>query len=286
MGDHVAMPGPSEMSLPAWVDEIDFDPTVMAPAMGTRRLADRDWLVPASADEGDLLALRRSLVAERRAEVVEVDDVPEPVAVEIATRVCGAVPPGDDHPLVRAAVAVVEDLCVLRRESAGWTLVGGVLCFPSSWRLSEKVGRPLLDVHEPVPGYEPVLHDRVESLLDRLADRVVWRRNWFLHAHDAWFQPERHDLDDVVTPDRLDDDLWLRSERQTLSGIAGSSDGADWALFTIRVQHVPLGPVLHARGGELGRFLAGTDARRWRRHGLGVGQADVLAARLGVSIVA
>ena len=274
------------MSLPTWVGEIDFDPTVAAPAMGTRRLADRDWLVPASPEEGDLSALRRSLVAERRAEVVEVADVPEPIAVEIAGRVCGTVPPGDDHPLVRAAVEVVEDLCVLRRDAGGWTLVGGVLCFPSSWRLAEKVGRPLLGVHDPVPGYEPVLHDRVESLLDRLADRVVWRRNWFLHAHDAWFQPERHDLDDVVPLDRLDDDLWLRSERQTLSAVEASPDGARWALFTIRVQHVPLRPVLAERGDDLARFLVGTDTGRWRRHGLGVTQAEVLAARLGVSIVA
>jgi len=154
-----------------------------------------------------------------------------------------------------------------------------VLCFPSSWRLAEKVGRPLLGVHEPVPGYDVALHDRVESLLDRLGDRVVWRRNWFLHAHDQWFQPDRHDLTEAVPAGAIDEDLWLRSERQTLSAIP-SDDGAEWALFTIRIQHTPLGTVLAERGQELGRFLAGTSPDRWRRHGIGVPQAEALAERL------
>ncbi len=281
MSDDVGMPGAVEP--PPWVDEIDFDPAVAAPTMGTRRLADRDWLVPASPEEGDLAGLRRSLVAERRSEVVAVDDVPGPVASVIAERVGGGGTVAGEHALVHAALEVVEDLCVLRRDVGGWVLAGGVLCFPSSWRLTEKVGRPLLGVHEPVPGYEPVLHDRVESLLDRLGDRVVWRRNWFLHAHDQWFQPERHDLSEVVPLERLDDELWLRSERQTLSAVP-SDDGVSWALFTIRVQHVQVGPVLHSRGGDVARFLSGTDADRWRRHGLGVAQAGVLAARLGLRL--
>lgn len=268
---------------PGWVHEIDLDPASSAPSMGTRRLAGRPWLLapdPAEDDDG-LLAHRRELVATRRTEVVDVDGVPEHVGAAVARRVLGRVSTGADHPLVEAGTGVVEDLCVLRRGAEGWLLAGAVLCFPSSWRLAEKVGRPLLEVHAPVPGYEQVLHERVESLLDRLGDRVVWRRNWFLHANDRWFQPERPDHEAVVPDERLDTDLWLRSERQTLSAVP-SDDGIEWALFTIRIQHVDLAPVLAARGVELGRFLAGTTPDRWRRHGIGPGQAAVLADRLGV----
>ena len=33
-----------------------------------------------------------------------------------------------------------------------YRLIGGVLCFPSSWVLRDKLGRPISEVHGPVPG--------------------------------------------------------------------------------------------------------------------------------------
>mgnify|MGYP000846223527 CR=1 FL=1 len=37
----------------------------------------------------------------------------------------------------------------------GWRLAAGSLCFPSSWSLVEKFGKPLQDIHAPVPGFGP-----------------------------------------------------------------------------------------------------------------------------------
>ena len=37
-------------------------------------------------------------------------------------------------------------------ESGEFRLVAGCVCFPSSWCLAEKIGRPLSVIHDPVPG--------------------------------------------------------------------------------------------------------------------------------------
>jgi len=58
-----------------------------------------------------------------------------------------------EAPLVAASLLVQEDLILMRRDESGWRLVAGSLCFPSSWKLTEKFGRALQDIHAPVPGF-------------------------------------------------------------------------------------------------------------------------------------
>jgi hypothetical protein len=45
-------------------------------------------------------------------------------------------------PLKAAALLVQEDLILMRKGEDGWRLAAGSLCFPSSWTLTEKFGRP------------------------------------------------------------------------------------------------------------------------------------------------
>ncbi|TIU52784.1 MAG: DUF3445 domain-containing protein, partial [Mesorhizobium sp.] len=58
-------------------------------------------------------------------------------------------------PLVQASLLVQEDLILMRRDESGWRLAAGSLCFPSSWSLLEKFGKPLQQIHAPVPGFGP-----------------------------------------------------------------------------------------------------------------------------------
>ena len=51
--------------------------------------------------------------------------------------------PGALPALHRASLLVQEDLIIMRRGDDGWRLAAGALCFPSSWRLVEKFGRPM-----------------------------------------------------------------------------------------------------------------------------------------------
>jgi len=48
-----------------------------------------------------------------------------------------------DHPLLEAAVNIQEDLCILQKRGDTHALTAGVMCFPSSWDICQKVGRSI-----------------------------------------------------------------------------------------------------------------------------------------------
>ena len=62
---------------------------------------------------------------------------------------------------------VAEDLLILRADG-GQELIAGHLYFANGWCLDEKLGKPLLDVHAPVPGYAQTLGQPTRNLLERL----------------------------------------------------------------------------------------------------------------------
>jgi hypothetical protein len=106
------------------------------------------------------------------------------------------------------------------------------------WKLPDKLGSSLADVHGPVPAYADELAARVDRFLDRLRpDRPVWRRNWLIHDSPELHLPAPPPPSDA--PLEVPDGLWLRSERQTLRRLP--TTGA--VLFTIRTQQVPLAVV-------------------------------------------
>jgi dimethylamine monooxygenase subunit A len=143
-------------------------------------------------------------------------------------------------PLELAGRLVQEDLCLLDPSGGAPVLAAAVLCFPSRWRLSEKIGRPLLDVHEHVPGYAQKLGRPVDRFIAHLRATPACRFNWSVVDDGALFQPggkHRTALDPTITPEVVPERLHLRVERQTLSLLPASG----FALFTIRVFSTPLG---------------------------------------------
>jgi hypothetical protein len=131
-------------------------------------------------------------------------------------------------PLERAARRVEDDLCVL----VDGVLVAGCVCFPSHWRLTDKIGRPVGEVHQQVPRYASELASRVDSFLRRLTTgTVVGRRNFAIHELPDLFAPEVPPTLGVPPAEQ-----WLRSERQTLRRLPRS----EAVLFTIRTQQVQL----------------------------------------------
>ncbi len=149
--------------------------------------------------------------------------------------------------LHRASLLVQEDLIVMRRGEDGWRLAAGALCFPSSWKLLEKFGKPMSTIHEPVPGFGP--GTRNAGLIDRMFDKLqpgnpVERFNWSIQAGDALYHPlsnvERIDratgrpvrFGDVEAAARA----FIRVERQTLRKLPATGD----ILFTIRIHLDPL----------------------------------------------
>lgn len=130
---------------------------------------------------------------------------------------------------------VQEDLCLIEASPDGPRLTAAVLCFPSRWRLHEKFGLPLADVHGQVPFYGDRLARPVDRFMANVkAGHIAARVNWSMMADPTLFQPTgkwRTEHDATVTEQNAGDRLFLRVERQTLRRLPES--GA--VLFAIRV---------------------------------------------------
>jgi dimethylamine monooxygenase subunit A len=192
----------------------------------------------------------------------------EPAQAELAGLVGAA-----DPTIGAAARLVVDDLCLLA--GAGHVLVTAAVGAPNRWRLADKIGRPLRDIHGPVPHYDEELAAPVDRVLDRLGGRIVERRNWSVLDDPELFQPhEAPSIPADVDPATL----WLRSERQTLRRLPVT--GA--IVFTIRTYQWPLSEVRAEReqAAGLAEVIAAASPAMLRYKGL-----DVAAASVGAWLV-
>jgi len=139
-----------------------------------------------------------------------------------------------------AARLVQEDLCLLEHKVGAWRLTAATVCFPTRWKLSEKMNQTIDKIHDPVPGYNEKLASPVSRFLDHLkVERPVWRLNWSLVDDPDLFQPNGHNAIKInrdITNQNAGNKIWLRIERQTLRRLKHT--GA--IIFTIRIQRWPL----------------------------------------------
>jgi hypothetical protein len=275
------------VSGPAWLDEIAW-PADGPPwlAMGLARIDEAAWLLPDEARPVEL-AMRADLLDRSRTAVFAALDGTEAAAAEVLALVrawerdhapgLADEPVGpDQHPLEAAGRRTQEDLVVMVPRDGGYHLDAAVLCFPSHWRLGDKLGGSASAIHGPVPGYEAELAAKVDRFLDRLRpDVIVARRNWSVHGDDALHAPVPPVDPAPVEVDRVGEALWLRSERQTLRRLPSS--GA--VLFTIRVQQAPFAAFADhpAAAGRLARRLASQPDELTRMNGLAPHRAAVAA---------
>ena len=190
----------------------------------------------------------------------------------------------DGPPLLTAARLVAEDLVILRKGQTGWRLVAAALAFPSSWILAEKFGRPMHEIHAPVPGFGE--GTRPAQLIERMFDNLrpetpVIRWNWSVYGDDRLYHP------DSSGPDirRFGEDManvFLRVERQTLRRLPESGD----IVFTIGIHVDPLTtleaqPEANRIAGALAEQLLALDAAQLDYKGLTLDR-DRLVARLGM----
>ena len=238
-------------------------------AMGLKALDLHDWIEIDDSFAGQL-AERRALLASRRDEVclalpesrigqaevlaLLLDHLPDRFpevyrrgATAIENLVTGErfeldLEAWREAPLEVAGRLVQEDLCLMRRSEQGYRLIAGVLCFPSHWRLADKLGRPLDLIHGPVPGFGEQLAATVERFFGNLqVERPVWRVNWSLVDTPELFLPPEHRLQPKrVEAERAGEQVWLRVERQTLRRLPRTRD----VLFTIRTYIEPLASVI------------------------------------------
>ncbi len=178
-------------------------------------------------------------------------------------------------PLLGAASLVQEDLVIMQKGDGAWRLTAASLSFPSSWHLREKFGRPLHEIHAPVPEFGEGTRNAgmIERIFDNLRpEQPVIRWNWSIHDDDALFHPP------AGRPYDFGHGAFLRLERQTLRKLPRT--GA--ILFTIRIHLNPL-EVFATHPPELAAQLAGQlaamDAAQLAYKGL-TEQRDQLLAHL------
>lgn len=118
-------------------------------------------------------------------------------------------------------------------------LYGGCLCFPSSWRLTDKIGKPIEFIHGPVPGLNERIGPGIHKFLTGLKPGAAsLRHNWGLaRSAELNHHPDRN-LPRLDANVRVDE-VWLRVEHQALVALPQSGG----VLFGIRVVNHSLAEV-------------------------------------------
>ena len=262
----------------AW---IDVDERLAADLAEKDRLAETNW-PDIFAAEPDTIDAQTEVLAELVSHLTR--HFPEIYrTIDGAMDVAGQrVPLDDAPPLWTAARLVLEDLGLRRRDESGGRRVAGAVCFPSSWRLADKVGRPMHDVHAPVPGFGAAT--RNAELITRMFDNMraetgMLRWNWSVYGDDALFHPHDSPPRRFGAGERAEN-VFLRVERQTLRRLPVSRD----ILFTIRIAVDPLAELeQHSDAARIGASLRdqllALDAMQIDYKGLTL-ERDRLVARL------
>lgn len=132
-------------------------------------------------------------------------------------------------------------------------LIGGVVCFPSSWSLQEKLGLTMSETHRPVPGLNTSLDRQIETFFAKMIPGVAWTRENanYSRVPDLNQHPvrPRRPLDATVTGE----EFLIRLEHQLLLKFPASNS----ILFAIRMEVIPLSELLNCAEGSarLARLL-------------------------------
>lgn len=251
----------------------DHLPTAPWMAEATRRLpgiqpmGEGDlWLARDAAFAGQM-AVRDRLVEERRGEVIAACPGSERAVADLYGAVLDAlgardayqwrnggcvrpdgvfVPLDASDKLGTLARLVQQDLCVLEKP-AGATehvLTAAALCFPASWTLAEKIGRPLTTIHDPVGEYDGAIAGRVQRLFDRMrVDTPLWRQNAMIYRSANLFHPRS----EASPREEIERGGYLRSEKQVLRRL----EKTEAVVFSIHTYVVRLEDLTHAQRAGL-----------------------------------
>lgn len=221
-----------------------------------------DWLVRDDAHRGQM-AERARLLHTHRDEVLQMTPEAHPSAQELLELVLAHLPQGyrheddrlhrpdgarveidADHPMETLARLVQEDFCILQKHADEHVLTGALLCFPASWRLSEKFARPLSIIHDPVAPYDADIAKRVQRLFDAVRpERPLWRANALRYSDPELYQPRSA----AAPRDHANARGYIRSERQSILRLPRT----DAIVFSIHTTVIPESALTQAQAAGL-----------------------------------
>lgn len=136
----------------------------------------------------------------------------------ILTRSDGAaVDTAADEALITAGRLAQEDFCILQPIEGQYCLTGAILCFPSSWRLADKIGRTMTAIHGPVPEFSHV-QSSVERMLAAVRpEQPLMRANALIYTDPDLHQPRAEGIAKPIDPSAP---RFVRVERQSFRRLA------------------------------------------------------------------
>ena len=206
------LPGLSPLPIDQWLIRDDVYAAQMA--LRDRLIADKP---------GDVIACLESATPaaiECLETIVTALDCDYKVSADHVTRPDGVqVPLAWDAPMTTVGRLVQCDVCLMEEGPQGHVLTAAALCFPASWQLSEKIGKPLPAIHRPVPEYDSNLEKRVQRVFDSLRPgMILTRANALLSPTAALYVPKSEE-----EPRKREKSPYLRTERQTLRRLPRTS---------------------------------------------------------------
>lgn len=183
--------------------------------------------------------------------------------------------PLKEDPIQMCARLVQDDLALMFEKPDGqYYLLSGAILLPGFWRLEDKVGMPLSEIHTSgdVPQFKEKLERGMMSFFRRLkCEDIYARNNYFVQVDDdlAWswsIGPEDSPAIswDTAQKDRAVEHHMFRSERQTLRRLPKT--GA--VVFTIRTYFHPVTDIAQEDyvPGRLASAVRswGSDVRRYK----------------------
>ncbi|KAF5372889.1 hypothetical protein D9758_001713 [Tetrapyrgos nigripes] len=126
------------------------------------------------------------------------------------------------HPLEVLNGNVPEDfLITLPDEKTGvYKMVAGVSCSSLGWNVQTKIGKPLQEIHGPVPDYKEKMAFSMDRYFSKMAcDKPIQRGSWGLEiGQPLWLQDDdpHFKLRETQKPDLKVEDIYLRVDWQTL----------------------------------------------------------------------
>lgn len=230
--------------------------------MGLKLLDLKDWL-EMGEDRAEQLEEKARLLRENRDAVLQVHDeeIARPAALELHKVVWEHLrqyhadlslptqgsPQSASDALADLARVVQEDFCLLSPRDQ--TLQAALVCFPSRWKLAEKMGRDSFGVHQNVSHFQSIA--RPTSLALAQLSKPLVRFNWTIHDSNELFAPEGKPGQEL-NPDEVLDNTYFRVERQTLRRLPDSQAVA----FSIRTYVHSMREVVHNK--ERCRILSAT----------------------------
>ena len=155
--------------------------------------------------------------------------------------------PLKENPMAMCARLVQDDLALMiERPDGQYYLLGGAVLLAGFWRLTDKLGMPLSEIHTSgnVPHYKEKLETGMMKFFTRLRPETMYcRNNYFLQVDDnlPWSVSIGEEDAPVVSWSTAEKDKaiahhWFRSERQSLRRLPKT--GA--VVFTIRTYFHPI----------------------------------------------